>query len=83
MFLTNPTSEELRSLDFASLKEMHNRQTVVYMEMLKDEGLTARTAAQEEFLRMLQNELLHRRENSIEIGIPSTNEPSLSQSQHK
>lgn len=80
MFLTNPTSEEIRILDFSTLKEMHARQTSLYMEMLKDEGLTARTNAQEEFLRLLQNEILRRHEQDKESMISSESEPSVSQS---
>ena len=54
MFLTNPTSDELRSLDRDTLTQMLNIQTMAYTELLNEEGLSARAQAQKELVIRIQ-----------------------------
>lgn len=54
MFLTNPTPEELLTLDITSLADMMAKQTVIYDQLYAEEPLSSRTAAQKEFIRDIQ-----------------------------
>ncbi len=54
MFLTNPTQEELVTLDIVTLADMMAKQTVIYDQLYAEEPLSSRTAAQKEFIRNIQ-----------------------------
>ena len=62
MFLTNPTKEELRTLDLATLTEMLNVQTLVYTRLINEEGLTGRAQAQKELVISIQEAIESGRE---------------------
>jgi hypothetical protein len=40
MFLTNPTLEELKALDISMLLDMLSYQTTLYVQLVKEEGLS-------------------------------------------
>ena len=54
MFLTNPTTTELRLLDLPVLMEMLAKQTTDYIQFFHAEGFTSRTMAAREFLHGIQ-----------------------------
>ena len=54
MFLTNPTPEELLTLDINSLADMMAKQTVIYDQLYAEEPMSSRTATQKDFIRNIQ-----------------------------
>ena len=54
MFLTNPTPEELLTLDITSLADMMAKQTVIYDQLYAEEPMSSRTATQKDFIRNIQ-----------------------------
>ena len=54
MFLTNPTSEELLTLDISTLADMMVNQSMIYDQLYAEEPMSSRTATQKEFIRNIQ-----------------------------
>jgi len=54
MFLTSATVSELQLLDLTLLVDMLSKQTKDYIQVLSEEGFTARTAAAKEALMNIQ-----------------------------
>jgi|KBSSwiS6_1023812.scaffolds.fasta_scaffold07232_2 hypothetical protein len=55
MFLTSPTSEELRAADLPDLIEMLVKHTSDYHHELHTEGITPKSLATKELLRNIQD----------------------------
>jgi hypothetical protein len=55
MFLTSPTSEELKAADLPDLIEMLVKHTNDYHHELQTEGITPKSLAIKELLRNIQN----------------------------
>lgn len=55
MFLTSPTSEELREADLPDLIEMLVKHTNDYHHQLQTEGITHKSLATKDLLRNIQN----------------------------
>lgn len=54
MYLHNPSIQELQMLDLSLLIEMLSHQTAEYLNLLKEEGYTARTLAMREAVTNMQ-----------------------------
>ena len=54
MFLTNPTISELQLLDLPVLVDMLAKQTTDYVQLISEEGFTARTTAAKESIQNIQ-----------------------------
>ena len=67
MFLTNPTADELRLLDFQVLMEMLSKQTTDYIQFFNGEGFTSRTLAARELLHNIQEAIEFKRQSGISL----------------
>ena len=54
MFLSNPTKEELTTLDIITLADMMVQQRRIYEQLFAEEPMSSRTSAQREFIWNIQ-----------------------------
>ena len=71
MFLTNATISELQLLDIPLLVEMLAQHTTDYVQLIKEEGFTARTAAAKQALLNIQSAIENKKMLST-TSLPAT-----------
>lgn len=80
MFLTNPTIDELQTLDITTLKDMLAYQTSLHIQFLTEEGLTSTTKSCLECMNNIQAAIeakkkLEQAEISMVISTPKDTNP--------